>query len=129
MTTDTTATTTRVPQEGPNYGGHAYYKYEDLIYTMNTVVDGSSSRYYSSSSNNRSQRITNSQVMDTTNNDSVASSITLESFQAVTYEMAKTQVYLRNIMGHFSFQSDGSPTGKNSENKSVASSNTTGTFP
>ena len=96
---------------------------------MNTLGDGSSSRYYYSSSNNRLHSITNSQVVDATNNDSEASGITLEYFQAVTSEMSKTQVYLRQIMEHLSLLEDGSPTGKNSVNKSGSSSETTGNFP
>ena len=129
MNTDTPGTAKITAQEVTTYGGHAYYKYDDSIFTINNVGDGSSSRYYSSSSNNRSQRITNSQVMDTTNNDSVASSITLEYFQAVISEMAKTQVQPRQIMGHFSLPSDDSPTGNNSGNKTGASSETTVNFP
>ena len=82
----------------PLTGGHAYYKDEKSISTMNTVWDGSYSSYYYSSSKNRSHHITNSQVVDATDNDSVARNITLESFQEVIYEMAKTQVYLRHIM-------------------------------
>ena len=53
MTTDMTATDKSTTQEGPTYGGHAYYKYDDSISTNNTLGEGSYSRYSSSSSNNR----------------------------------------------------------------------------
>ena len=63
MTTYTTATDTSTAQEGLNYGGHAYYKYDNSISTMNIVGYNSSYRYSSSSSNNISHHITNSQVV------------------------------------------------------------------
>ena len=62
---------------------------------MNIVGDVLSSRYDSLSSNNISHPITNSQVVEASDNDSLAKGITLKSFQLVTSEMAKTQVYLR----------------------------------
>ena len=77
MTTDTTATATSNSQEGPTYGVHVYYKYDKSISTMNNSGYGSSSRYSSSSFNEISHRITNSQVVDATDNESVASVITL----------------------------------------------------
>ena len=43
--------------------------------------------------------------------------------------MAKTQVYLIQIMEHLSLPADGSPKGNNSENKSSASSDTTDNMP
>ena len=92
MTTYTTATAKINKQVISTYGAHTYYKGEKSIYTMNTVGDGISYRYYSSFSNSRSHLITNSQVVDATDNDSVASGINMESFQSVTSEMAKTQV-------------------------------------
>ena len=95
---------------------------------MKTVGDDLSSSYSSISSNNISHHITNYQVVDAINNDSVASVITLELFQSVTSEMSKTQVYLRKIMEHLSLPKDGSPTGNNSGNKSVVSFDTTGNF-
>ena len=107
MTTDTTATATSTAQEGPTYRGHAYYKDEENISTMNTVGDGSSSRYYSSYSNNASHRITKYQVVDATDNESVASGTTLESFQAVTSEMSKNKIYLRQITEYISLPADG----------------------
>ena len=81
MPKDTNATDTSSSQEGHNYGGNAYYKDDDSIPTMNTVGYVSSSRSSSSSSNIRSHHITNAQVVDATDNESLASGITLESFQ------------------------------------------------
>ena len=66
--------------------------------------------------------------MDDTDNESVYIGITLESFQSVTPEMAKTQVYLIQIMEHLSLPEDGKPTGNNPGNKSGASSETTVNF-
>ena len=129
MTTDTTATATSTAQEGPTYRGHAYYKDDENISTINTVGYGSSSRYYSSYSNNVSHRITKYQVVDATDNESVASGTTLESFQAVTSEIFKTQVYIRYIMEHLSLPADVIPTGNNLRNKSFESSDTTGNIP
>ena len=54
MTKDTTVIDTSTAQGVPTYGVHAYYKYDKSIYTMNIVVDCSSSKYYSSSFNKRS---------------------------------------------------------------------------
>ena len=96
---------------------------------MNTLVDVSSSRYSSSSSHNRSHHITNTQVLGATDDVSVASGITLESFQAVTSEIFKTQVYIRYIMEHLSLPADVIPTGNNLGNKSFESSDTTGNIP
>ena len=67
--------------------------------------------------------------MDATDDVSVAIGITLESFQAVTYEMAKKKVYLRQIMDHLSLPMDVIPMGSNPGNKSGASSKTTGKMP
>ena len=96
---------------------------------MNTVGDGSSSSYSSSSSNNISHFITKFQVVDATDNDSVDRCITLKSFEAVTSEMSKTQVYLRQIMKHLSLPENYIPKGNNSGNKAGASSKTIGNFP
>ena len=79
-----------------------FYKDYHSIYTMNTIGDGLSSRYPSSSSNKISHSITNSEVVDAIDNQSVPRDINLESSQAVTFETAKTQVYLRQIMEHLS---------------------------
>ena len=95
---------------------------------MNTIGDGSSHSYYSSSLNNMSHQIKNSQVVDATDNDSLASGITMESFQEVTSEMAKIQVYLRQILEHLSLLADGIPTENNSVNKASESSKTTWNF-
>ena len=84
MTTYTTAIDTSTALEVLTCRGHYYYRDEDSISTMNTTGDGSSSRYSYSSSNNRSHRITDSQVVDATDNDSVDRDTTLGSFQAVT---------------------------------------------
>ena len=86
---------------------------------MNTVRDGASSRYLSSLSKNISHQITNYQVVDVTNNDSVARGITVEFFESVTSEIAKIQVYLRQIMEHLSLPADIRPTGGNMEIKLV----------
>ena len=64
--------------------------------------------------------------MDATDDVSVDSGITLEYLQAVTYEMAKNQVYLRHIMEHLSLPADVIPTGNSSGNKSGTSLKTTG---
>ena len=77
MTTDTTNTATSTTQEGPAYGLYAYYKDDGSISTINNVGKGSYSRYSSSSFNNISHHITNSKIMDATDNDSVASGSTL----------------------------------------------------
>ena len=64
--------------------------------------------------------------MDSTDDVSVARGTPLESFQAVTSEMAKTQVYLTQIMEHLSLPADSSPAGNNLGNKAGVSSKTTG---
>ena len=64
--------------------------------------------------------------MDATDDVSVSSDINLESFQAVTSYVAKTQVNLRQIMEHISLSVDGVQTGNNSKNNSGASSETNG---
>ena len=129
MTTDITATSTSTAQEVSTYGVHVYYRDDDSISTMNTLGDGSSSRCYSSSSHNISHIVINSWVVEATDNVSVARGITLESFQAVMYEISKTQVYLRHIMENLSLPADGRPTGNNSIHKYGVSSNTIGNIP
>ena len=81
MTTDMNATATSTVQDGPTYWVHAYYRDDDLISTINTSGYGSSYRYSYSYYHNISHHITNTQVVDVNDNVSVASGITMESFQ------------------------------------------------
>ena len=77
MTTDTTTTTTSTTQEGPTHEGHVYYIDDDSIYKINILGDGSSSKYSYSSYHKKIQWRTNYQVVDSTDDVSVASIITL----------------------------------------------------
>ena len=119
MTNDMISRATSTTQEGSTFGSHVYYKDENSISTIKTIWDVSSPRYYSSSSKDRSHHLNNFQVVDTTDNESLARGITLESLQAVTSEMAKKQVYLRQIMEHLSLPADDSPAGNNSGKKAM----------